>query len=156
MVRMVKTVMTFEGQGAKEFQGCWYYSISWSVWEFLGIYSLHEIHQMFTYYFCRYVLLAIKSLLEKNGKTAPSLVVAGSQQARRVFEQFRSTRLCVSILSAHMGTCSHRVPLYLPLGCPLSFFFRMGINLLLSHETLIETGLFLNDLTQKCMKFNVK
>lgn len=112
---------------------------------------------MFTYYFCRYVILAIKSLLEKNGRTVPSLVVAGSQQARRVSEWFQSTHPCVSILSAHVGTCSHRVPLCLLLGFPLLlFFFRMGMNLLLTHETLIETGLLLNDLTPKYMKFNAK
>ena len=65
--------------------------------------------------------------------------------------------MCVFLYSQHMRALAATVFLFVCYrGFLLHFFFRMGINLLLTHETLIETGLLLNDLTQKCMKFNAK
>jgi len=131
--------------------------VSWSVSEFLGICSLHEIHRMFTYYFCRYVILAIKSLLKKNWKDSSFISccwISTSQEG--VWAVSEHTCACFYTLS----TCGHLQPPCSSLSVigvsSCTFFFRMGINLLLTHETRIETGLLLNDLTQKCMKFNAK
>ena len=66
--------------------------------------------------------------------------------------------ICVSLYSQHLRALAATVFFSVCYWGFLFyfFFFRMGINLLLTHETLIETGLLLNDLTPKCMKFNAK